>query len=132
MTTTNPVVNEGAPPKSFIAGSAITKYRFVVLASDGEVDHVGTADTIKADGISGGDQATAGRPVDVFTDYGSIRKVEVGSGGVTVGAEVCSDNAGKAIAQTAATNDIVQGRCLRTAAAGEITSILFAPRTLAP
>ena len=131
MATTNTAIYEGVNPKSFIAGSTISKYRAVVLASDGEVDHVGTANTIAPTGISMGD-AAAGAPVDVACDFGAIVKIEAGAA-VTKGQEVSSDNVGRAIDRTSTTNNVVIGRALEAAtAAGQIIPIQYYVRTLAP
>lgn len=106
------------------AGAAVPIYRFVQLQSDGKFDPVGTAQA-RADGISA--QAAAA-DLDVFAmaiPDGSKMKVEAGAA-VSVGAEIASDNVGRAIAKVAAVGNFRHGVAMTAAgAAGEIIEILF-------
>lgn len=111
------------------AGSAITKFRFVNMASDGQYDHVATGQLLSIgcpDGISAEAQATVGAAFALVVPDGGIAKVEAG-GAITRGALITSDTSGRAVAFTAGTpNRHSCGRAQAAATgAGEVISIQF-------
>lgn len=106
--------------QSFEAGADLSasQFRFVELASDGQIDPVGTAGG-NAVGVLYNLPAAAGRAAQVAV-RGSV-KVVAGAA-ITRGAKVSSDNVGRAI--TAVSTHHVQGRALQAAsAAGEIIEV---------
>lgn len=102
-----------------IAGGNLSPFRFVVLAADGQFDHVASAGG-DADGVCQSDPAAAGDAIEL--DVAGVTKVEAG-GTVTVGQKIQSDNAGKAL--TAATGDHVLGKALASGVAGDIIPVLL-------
>lgn len=107
-----------------IAGTAVTIYRFVALAADGQMDHVASAQG-DVDGIAGESQATVGRDFPVVLPDGALCKVEAGAA-VAVGALVSSDASGRAITHVAAVDNVAVGRAWSAAsAAGDIITIQF-------
>lgn len=116
--------SQHALPVTLTAGSAISIYRFVAVAADGKVDHVGSANG-RGDGVAAAAAAADGDSVPVITNAGSIVKVEAGAA-VTRGALVASDNVGRAIDGTDAGGNFRMGIALQAAsAAGEIIEVLF-------
>jgi len=107
------------------AGSAVTPYRFVVLAADGQYDHAGSAQGA-VDGIAMEDADAAGKVIPIALQDGCICKVEAGAA-IVVGNEISTDASGRAIPVGAANGNLKHGRALEAAsAAGEIVSIQFA------
>jgi hypothetical protein len=78
---------------SGIAGTAVTVYRLVALASDGEYDHAGAA--ARADGVAA-ESVAAGGTFPLAIPNGAVVKVEAG-GVVAVGDKLASDANGKAV-----------------------------------
>ncbi len=103
------------------AGSAVSIYRFLALASDGQYDHVAGADG-NAHAVSAEEAAAAG---DIFAAAQLQGKMKVEAGGVVaVGGNVGSDASGRAIASGAATGDYVLGVAeSAAAAAGDIIEV---------
>ncbi len=96
------------------------QYLFIALASDGQIDPVGTAGA-NADGVLQDNPAAAGRAACV--GIAGVSKV-VASAAISVGAQVSSTNAGKA--RTAVSTDRVLGRAMTAAAAdGDIMTVLL-------
>ncbi len=93
--------------------------RFVLIASDGQVDLVGSAGG-EATGVLYNDPDAAGKAAQVAV--GGVVRVMAG-GTVTVGEKIQSNGIGDAI--TAASGDHVLGTCLKTAASGELTEVLL-------
>ena len=115
---------EGRFHKTYIAGSAVSQFRFVDLAADGEVDHSG--DGAKAVGVTlmAADPSDADRPATAVTvAYGGKVLVEVGTDGLTAGDAVGSDSVGKAV--TAASTNIILGYAREDASEGEFASVDF-------
>lgn len=109
---------------SRIAGSAITIYRFVVLAADSKYDHVAGAQG-RADGISAEGVAADGDVFPMVVPDGTIVKVEAGAA-TTLGAYVASDASGRAIDAVSGAGNFRLGRMMKAAgAAGEIIEIQF-------
>lgn len=102
--------------RTYVSGSAITQFRFVTLASDGQVDHTG--DGVRADGVAL--MATAGAGEAITVAYDGRVTVEA-EGTINRGAAVASDASGKAVA--AAAGDIILGTALEAAADGQIITI---------
>lgn len=106
------------------AGSAISPYRFVVIAAgDSKYDHVAVAqadfDGISAEGVAADE--------DVFpmvVPDGCRAKVEAGAT-VAVGDLVASDNVGRAIVAVSTAGNYTAGKCVKGGAVGEIIEILF-------
>lgn len=109
---------------SVLAGTAITRYRFVALAADGSYDHVGTAQT-RADGVSADAQATVGAAFPMAMPNGGIVKVEAGAA-VTRGDQVASDNVGRVITHVDTAGNYILGTALDAAGgAGEVIRVQF-------
>jgi len=109
---------------TFQAGTTVTRYRAVVLAADGQVDHSGLDGDVL--GVAEDSQEVVGRAVTVMI-FG-ITKVEAG-GAITVGGQVCADASGRAIAIAA--NLQAFGRALETVTtAGQLVSVLLTPAAL--
>lgn len=105
------------------AGSAITIYRFIALAADGQFDHVGAADGF-ANGVSAEAASAAGDMFAAAQLQGKM-KVEAGAA-VSVGDKVGSDASGRAITSGGATGDWVLGTAKTAAsAAGDVIEVLL-------
>jgi len=120
-------MNEFGLIKNMTASAAILPRRIVKFtATEGEVAEA-AANTDLLLGVTGPRGAAAiGDRVDVYLD--GIRDVEFG-GVVTQGDFVTSDASGKAIAAApaAGVNEVVIGRAMVSAVAGDIGSILIQP-----
>lgn len=118
---------QGTKLVSVEAGSAISIYRFIVAAADGQYDHVATAQT-RADGVSAQAADAAGKTLAMVIPNGAIAKVEAGAA-VSRGAQVASDNQGRAIAHVSGAGNYILGVALDAAsAAGEVIRVqLTAP-----
>lgn len=110
---------------SRIAGSAISVYRFVVLAAgDSKYDHVGVAQA-DLDGIAAESVAADGDVFPMVVPDGGIAKVEAGAP-VSVGDTIGSDNVGRAITAVSGVGNFTAGKALTAAgAAGDIIEIQF-------
>lgn len=107
---------------SVIAGSAVSLYRFVLLAADGKYDHVGSAQG-RASGVAAQAAAADGDVFAMAMPNGAIVKVEAGAA-VSQGAQVASDTSGRAIAHVSAAGNYILGEALDAAgAAGEIIRV---------
>lgn len=103
------------------AGSAITIYRALVLATDGQYDHAG-ADAF-CDGISVEAAALAGDQF-AMAQLSGILKLEAG-GNVTVGAKIASNASGQGVvAGAAGAGKYILGRARTAAASGEIFELV--------
>ena len=116
--------SQGVKTVNRVAGSAVTIYRFVVLAADSKMDHVGTADA-RFDGIAA---ETVANDEDVFPmviPNGAIAKVEAGAA-VALNATVASDSVGRAITASSGAGNWTAGIALTAAgAAGDVIEIQF-------
>lgn len=107
--------------ETFIAGADLSAKQFTfVIQNTTDRTVVSATDGQAANGVLINDPAS-GEAATVVTAGRVI--VEVGTGGLTAGDDVASDDNGEAI--TAATADIIVGKALETAAAGERTTIEF-------
>jgi hypothetical protein len=107
---------ENVATRTYVSGSAITQYRFVTLASDGQVDHTGAG--LRADGVALFAAGAAGVAIPVVYDG----RVQVEAEGViSRGGAVASDAAGKGIAAVA--DDVILGYALETSADGQIITV---------
>ena len=111
---------------SVIAGAVVRLYRFVQLQADGKYDEVGVAQA-RADGVAAQAALADG---DVFAmeplPSGAIMKLEAGAA-VTRGAQIASDNQGRAIAHVTTAGNYILGLALDAAAgAGEIIRVQLA------
>lgn len=95
------------------------QYTFVKRGASDTVVAAGAGEA--AVGVQWNAPAAAGRPVSVI--MGGEPNVYVGTGGVTVGDEIASDAAGKAV--TAGSGDVVLGLARETAAADGLVRIDF-------
>lgn len=106
-----------------IAGGTISKYRFVKM---GTVAYQFVSASVAGERCAGVsyDDAPAGQSLTVaaLTDGNNVVKVQVGAGGLTVGAAVTTDTAGRAV--VAATGNVVLGQSLGVASNGDIAEIL--------
>lgn len=108
---------------TMVAGQDLSssQYRFVSLASDGQVDPTGYG--LEAEGILQNDPDTAGKAASVATIQGDISMCVAG-GVVRVGKDVMSDANGRAIEATAGGR--VQGVAMIAASAsGQIISVML-------
>lgn len=105
------------------AGSAVTAYRFVVRASDGQYDHVGVAQA-EMDGVAAESVADVGGELPIVAmKGGTIALVEAGDV-IAVNARVASDNVGRAITAVTGAGNWEAGKALDAAgAAGEIIRV---------
>lgn len=107
--------------ETYIAGADLsTKQWTFVIQNTTDRTVISATDGQAADGVLI-NNPTSGGAATVVT-HGRVI-VEVGTGGLTAGDLVASDANGEAI--TAATADVVVGKALETAAAGERTTIEF-------
>lgn len=107
---------ENVATRTYISGSAIAQYRFVVLAADGQVDYPSAGK--RADGVALFPASGAGIAIPVVYDG----RVQVEAEGViSRGGAVTTDASGKAIA--AASTDIILGTALETSADGQIITV---------
>ncbi len=103
------------------AGTAVTRFRFVVRAADGQYDHSGA--TAEADGVAADDAAAAGDALPIALMNGAVMKVEAGAA-VAALATVGSDASGRAITHVSGAGNFRLGKALDAAsAAGEIIRV---------
>ncbi len=103
---------------TLIAGSAVTRNRFVTVAADGKLDHTG-ATTVAADGVSADNLGTAdGKSFTMILPAG-IAIVECGAA-VTRGTQVMSDSVGRCIDLVGGASTYIQGRALDTGGAAGV------------
>ena len=93
--------NERIETRTYISGSAVTQFRFVTLAADGQVDHTG-----------------AGQAVTVAYDG---RVTVKAAGTIARGGAVASDANGEAVA--AASTDIILGYALEAGVDNQIITV---------
>jgi len=112
---------EAVVSQSFEAGGDLSadQFKFVLVASDGQVDLNTTANG-RVTGVLLNNPAAAGRAAEVAVS-GRV-KVKTGAGGLTAGQLVASTNAGLAVLAAGATTHVL-GRALTTAAAGELVEM---------
>ena len=104
------------------AGTAVTIYRLVVRAADGQYDHVGVAQA-EADGVCAESQATVGKVFPMAAlKAGSIVKVEAGAS-VSALDVVASDNVGRAITAVSGVGNWRLGKALDAGDAGDIIRV---------
>lgn len=116
-------VYESIKTVTVTAGSDILLCRFVALAADGKYDHVGTAQ-VRADGVSAEGGAADGETFPMALMQG-LMKVEAGAA-VSVGAQVASDDEGRAIAHVDTAGNYILGEARSAASdAGEFIEVLL-------
>lgn len=109
---------EDMKARTFEAGQALaTQFIFVVQASDGQVDPVGSSGA-RADGVLLTTATAAGQAVTVAYD-GRVNVLAGGS--ISRGAAVSSTNAGRA--QAATTNHIILGYAEEDASNNDIITV---------
>jgi len=118
MATSDAVKMASFPANADLSAS---QYCFVSVNSSGKV--AVTGDGLSADGILQNDPAAADREAAVA--IGGRSKVKLG-GTVAAGDDVGSDSTGRAV--TAATGDVILGKCVEGGAVNNIGSIIFQPR----
>lgn len=119
MSTSQSVVTISAE-----AGSAVTIYRLVTQASDGQVDLVADA-TERPLGVACESQSTVGGVLPVAIPNGAVVKVEAGAA-ISAGAELeaAGDGTGRVITHTTGAGDFKVGQALTAAgAAGDIIEV---------
>ena len=119
--------NESTQAVTVEAGSTIVANRFLVMASDGQVDHAGAQ--AAADGISG-DAAVADQDLPMIIPNGAIASIELGAT-LAAGALVASNASGQAIAHGGTGGDVCMGRLKSGGSSGEIAELVFSPKTTA-
>ncbi len=108
---------------TLVAGSAISRSRFVTVAADGKLDHTG-ATTVAADGVSA-ESASGDDKALVMALPAGIAIVECGAA-VTRGAQVMSDSVGRCIDLVGGASTYIQGRALDAGgAAGVMIRVLL-------
>jgi uncharacterized protein DUF2190 len=116
-------VSQTSTPLSVEAGSAVTIARYLMMATDKQVDHSGNAGRI--DGIASETQATVGGAVGMIVPDGRIAVVEAGAA-FSAGATLQSDASGRAITAVSGAGNWTGGIAIDAAgAAGELVRILF-------
>ena len=108
------------------AGSAVTIYRLVTLASDGQYDLVADA-TEKPAGVCAESQATVGGAFGLAISNGSQVKMTAGAA-ITAGAELeaAGDGTGRVITHTTGAGDYIVGTAKTAAgAAGDVIEVIF-------
>jgi len=106
------------------AGSAVTIYRLVTLAADGQMDHVADA-TEKPAGVAAETVATVGQALPVAIPNGAIVKLEAAAA-IAVGAEceAAGDGTGRIITHTSGVGDYRVGTAMTAAgAAGDVIEV---------
>lgn len=101
------------------ADLSASQFCFVVVNSSGQLALPAAGGD--ADGVLQDKPNAAGQAGEVAIL--GVSKVVVGTGGVTAGDLVATDNAGKAV--TAATGNKILGRAMATGAAGSIVPVLI-------
>lgn len=118
--------SQGVKLLSGEAGSAVTIYRLVTLASDGQYDLVADA-TEKPAGVCAESVATVGGAFPFAIPNGAIVKITAGAA-IAAGAELeaAGDGTGRVITHTSGVGDYIVGTA-RTAAgaAGDVIEVLF-------
>lgn len=117
---------ERLAPISVQAGAVVRIYRFVQLQTDGKYDEVGVAQA-RADGVACQAASADGKmfAMEPLPSSG-LAKLEAGAA-LTVGAQVASDNQGRAIAHVSGAGNYILGVCRKAAAgAGEIIEVQLA------
>lgn len=102
--------------RTYISGSAVSQFRFVTLAADGQVDHTGAG--ARADGVALAAAAGANEALSVAYDG---RVLISAAGTITRGAAVASNASGQAVA--ASTGNVILGTATEAAAAGQVITI---------
>lgn len=115
-------VAELIQPLTMTAGAVVRLYRFVQVQSDGKLDEVGVAQA-RADGVAA-EAAAADGDTFLMAQMTGRMKVELGAT-VAAGAEVASDDEGRAITKVAAAGNFRLGVCLVGGDVGEIGEILL-------
>lgn len=107
--------------ETFIAGEAITQWRFVTLESDGKVD-MADADAEQCIGVALSSTTASDRAVTVAKS-GRV-KIEAG-GAVTAGDEVVTDTSGMAVEKSTSSSitAVTMGFALEDAASGDFFQI---------
>ena len=105
-----------------ISGTAISKYRFLIIAADGAVDHAGSAQGY-VDGVSGMEIVTAdiGDSLPMNLMDGAIMKVELGAT-VSAGDLMATDTVGRAIVWVDAAGNVCIGKILAAGVLGDVVS----------
>lgn len=108
--------NERLATRTSISGQALSQFRFVTMAADGQVDPTGAG--ARADGVVLTSAAGANEAVTVAYDG----RVMISAGGtISRGAAVASNASGQAVAAT--TGNIILGTALEAAVSGQIITI---------
>jgi hypothetical protein len=98
------------------------QYYIVKLASDGQIDPAGAANT-QSEGVLQNDPAAAGREASVCVS--GVTKC-VAAEAISVGDSIATDTAGKAV--VAVTGEFILGKAITAAGAdGDIFTMLFQP-----
>lgn len=115
---------QGVKTLTATAGAVVRIYRFVQLQADGKYDEVGTAQA-RADGVAAQAAAADGDAFAMAKPTGAFVKVEAGAA-VARGAQIASDNQGRAITHVSGAGNYILGEALEAAsAAGEIIKVAF-------
>lgn len=103
------------------AGADLSGDQFLgmIHAADGQIDPAGNG--LAIDGVLQNKPSAVGQAAELVQS--GITKVLAGIGGITAGDRVSMEAGGAFVAS--ATGDVVVGRCLVSAGAGEIGSVLL-------
>ena len=102
--------------RTYISGSAVSQFRFVTLAADGQVDHTGAG--LRADGVALAAAVGANEPLAVAYDG---RVTVAAAGTIARGGNVASNASGQAVAAT--TGNVIMGTATEAAVNGQIITI---------
>jgi len=108
------------------AGSAVTVYRLLTQAADGQLDLVADA-TERPIGVCAESVATVGQSVPLAIPNGAIVKMEAGAAiAINAELEAAGDGTGRAITHTDGAGDYKVGVAMTAAgAAGDIIEVQF-------
>lgn len=107
---------ENMSTRTSISGSAVSQFRFVTMAADGQVDHTGAG--LRADGVALTPAAGANEAVTVAYDG---RVTVAAAGTIARGAAVAANASGQAVA--AATGNVILGTALEAAVTGQVITV---------
>jgi hypothetical protein len=108
--------NENMQTRTYVSGSAVTQFRFVTLAADGQVDHTG--DGLRTDGVALMGATGAGEAITVAYDG---RVMMQAGGSFSRGGAIASNASGQAVAATS--TEIILGYALEDGANNQIVTV---------
>lgn len=102
--------------------SAVLRPRLVAINTSGQYALCGLG--AKPDAVGDNFPVASGAQLRGVALRGIVKKLEVGTGGVTLGAKVSSDANGKIVLSVTSGHEYI-GKALRAGAAGDVVEVLF-------